>query len=416
MRDAKEDLDFILPLYPFTQGEREKLNLWLGELAQWGCPPLSRWWTAPSNRLKGKDLRTKALEPIKNRWEEAKGGGPQWPKKGEPFPSQPVRFEEIRDDRNILGSCPVASEKTRCCNLLTLDAVFRCGFDCSYCSIQSFYSRGKISFHGNLREKLEALEKDLDRDRLYHIGTGQSSDSLMWGNRRSDSGEGLLEELVRFARRNGQVILEMKSKSDNLDWILENRDSIPFNVLFTWSLNPPAVVDNEERGTASLDRRLRVAKRAAEAGLAVGFHFHPMVYYDRWREDYGALFARVQEEFSPSQVVLISFGTLTYIKPVLKKIRSRSFSSQILRMPLEESAGKFTYPLSRKEEMFRFAYESFRSWHGEEVFFYLCMEDLELWEPVFHRSYPSNEAFEEDMKRTYWDKLNRIGRRNQGLS
>ena len=37
-----------------------------------------------------------------------------------------------------LGLCPVASEKTRCCNLLTLDAVESCGFDCSYCSIQSF--------------------------------------------------------------------------------------------------------------------------------------------------------------------------------------------------------------------------------------------------------------------------------------
>ncbi len=37
-----------------------------------------------------------------------------------------------------LGRCPVASIKTRCCNLLTLDAVESCGFDCSYCAIQSF--------------------------------------------------------------------------------------------------------------------------------------------------------------------------------------------------------------------------------------------------------------------------------------
>lgn len=43
-----------------------------------------------------------------------------------------------------LGLCPVASEKTRCCNLLTLDAVESCGFDCSYCSIQSFYNQNTI--------------------------------------------------------------------------------------------------------------------------------------------------------------------------------------------------------------------------------------------------------------------------------
>ena len=45
-----------------------------------------------------------------------------------------------------LGLCPVASEKTRCCNLLTLDAVESCGFDCSYCSIQSFYNQNTITF------------------------------------------------------------------------------------------------------------------------------------------------------------------------------------------------------------------------------------------------------------------------------
>ena len=36
------------------------------------------------------------------------------------------------------GRCPVASPKTRCCNLLTLDAVEGCGFDCSYCSNPPF--------------------------------------------------------------------------------------------------------------------------------------------------------------------------------------------------------------------------------------------------------------------------------------
>ena len=45
----------------------------------------------------------------------------------------PKKFEmsSFRADRIALGRCPVASENTRCCNLLTLDAVNSCGFDCS---------------------------------------------------------------------------------------------------------------------------------------------------------------------------------------------------------------------------------------------------------------------------------------------
>ena len=90
-------------------------------------------------------------------------------------------FEAIKKDGFGLGFCPVASEGTRCCNLLTLDAVESCGFDCSYCSIQSFYNQNKIGFDKDFKTKLQNLK--LDPNKIYHIGTGQSSDSLMWGNR-----------------------------------------------------------------------------------------------------------------------------------------------------------------------------------------------------------------------------------------
>ena len=112
-----------------------------------------------------------------------------------------------------LGLCPVASEKTRCCNLLTLDAVESCGFDCSYCSIQSFYNQNTITFDSGFAQKL--LNLNLDQNKTYHIGTGQSSDSLMWGNR-----EGVLDALFTFARKNPNVILEFKTKSDNIKYFL----------------------------------------------------------------------------------------------------------------------------------------------------------------------------------------------------
>ncbi len=67
--------------------------------------------------------------------------------------------------------------------LLTLDAVRQCGFGCSYCSIQSFYDQQRIYFYSDLPRRLEDLSRSLNRDQLYHIGTGQSSDSLMFGNR-----------------------------------------------------------------------------------------------------------------------------------------------------------------------------------------------------------------------------------------
>ncbi|MCG8071518.1 MAG: DNA photolyase, partial [Candidatus Thiodiazotropha taylori] len=41
----------------------------------------------------------------------------------------------------------------------------------------------------------------------------------------------------------------------------------------------------------------------------------------------------------------------------------------------------------------------------EDVFFYLCMENHDLWQPVFGYEYPTNQAFEAAMKSAYLGKI-----------
>jgi spore photoproduct lyase len=294
-----------------------------------------------------------------------------------------------------LGLCPVASEKTRCCNLLTLDAVESCGFDCSYCSIQSFYNQNTITFDSGFKEKL--LNLDLDPNKTYHIGTGQSSDSLMWGNR-----EGVLDALFDFARKYPNVILEFKTKSDNVSYFLQNE--VPKNILCTWSLNTPTIIQNEEHLTASLEKRLRAARKVADKGVKVGFHFHPIVVYENYLEEYAEVYATLLEMFDPSEAALVSLGTLTFIKPVIKQLRSRDFHTKITQMPHADASGKTSYPLERKKEMFAHAYESFAPWHAK-VFFYLCMEEHSLWRECFGYEYATNNDFEREMLFSYTQKL-----------
>lgn len=308
-----------------------------------------------------------------------------------------LSLKEVSAPAKILGHCPVASTKTRCCNLMTLDVVMQCGFDCSYCSIQSFYYNNQISFIADLPLALNKIK--LDPNRRYHIGTGQSSDSLMWGNKN-----GLLEALFKFARENQNVILEMKSKSDNVDWVVKQAQKglVPKNVIFTWSLNPQDVIRVEERYSASLQNRIAAAKKISEVGLLVGFHFHPIIYYKNWRADYLEVVNQLVSNFTPNQIITISLGTLTFIKPVIKKIKKRLMPSLILQMPLSEASGKLSYPLEIKEELFCTVYSFFPSAWRQNIFFYLCMEDPSLWKKVFGREYKSNEEFEEAMLDHYF--------------
>ena len=312
-------------------------------------------------------------------------------------------FQKIEKKGIGLGACPVASEGTRCCNLMTLDAVESCGFDCSYCSIQSFYNQNKVGIDKNFKEKIQNL--NLDPNETYHIGTGQSSDSLMWGNR-----DGILDILFEFAYNNQNVILEFKTKSNNIQYFLEN--DVPKNIICTWSLNTQTIVDNEEHLTASLDERINSARKLANKGVLVGFHFHPIVQYKNYLAEYKLVYDRLQDEFSTDEVVLVSMGTLTFIKPVMKQLREREMKTKILQMPFETINGKQSYSIETKKEMFKHCYDSFSSWHGK-VYFYMCMEAHSLWKDVFGYEFVSNNQMEDMMKMSYWSKINNLKAKNQ---
>ena len=366
------------------------------DLEMWDEAPLSSFVIEVQENWAPKQKKQKVVTAIRTAWQKLKDTPTSYKDFTPDSDFTPPRPAILQggEERTILGDCPVASPKTRCCNLQTLDSVISCGHDCSYCSIQSFYNEGQVLFDTGLKEKLAEIQ--LDPTKRYHIGTGQSSDSLMWGNREDN-----LLHMVNFARANPNVILEFKSKSKNIEWL--STQDLPKNILLTWSLNPQEIIDNEEHLTASLDERINAARTMADRGVKVGFHFHPMVIYEGWQEGYTTLFNTLTTLFTPEEVTTISFGTLTFIKPVIKKLRNRDFKTKILQMPFEDAEGKVSYPYALKEEMFSFAYKGFQQWHNK-VYFYMCMEDKKLWNHCFGYEYATNDDFEKAMLDSYFTK------------
>ena len=336
------------------------------------------------------------LKGFREEWHNLKAKGPVYQREGRLGIKPPKRnLTVLESDHTVLGWCPVASPKTVCCNLRTLDAVQGCGMGCSYCSIQTFYDDRKVGVDGQLMEKLSKLQ--LDSSRRYHIGSGQSSDSLLLGDR-----QGILTAQLEFARNNPNIVYEFKTKSKNVSALL--RADVPQNVFVCWSMNTPAVIHAEEHGTATLDDRLATARKVADHGIKVGFHFHPIVRYDGYLEDYPKLIQRLMNEFEPEEIAFISMGTLTWIKPAIKSLRMRGIESGLLQMEMDNAAGKMSYPMHIKKEMFGMAWDAFAPWH-DKVFFYFCMEDRELWHAVRGKCYETNEEFEEEMLDALFGKL-----------
>ena len=306
-----------------------------------------------------------------------------------------INTDFLSPDR-IMGKCPCPrdGELTRCCNLRTLDAVQQCAFACAYCSIQSFYSSNEIRVLKDLKQHLDTMVLE---EGTWHIGTGQSSDSLLLGD-----DYGTLTALCSFAKKHPDVVVELKTKSARTDWIGMD---IPSNIVSTWSLNAGTPASKEEHLAASPKARIEAAAKCAKAGHLVGFHIHPMVFFNGWENEYRDLVMALCDNIDPENAVMIGIGTLTFTKENLKTLRSSGRPTRVTQMPLAPIAGKYSYDLGTKRKMFSHLYSCFPQDWKDKVFFYLCMEDPSLWEPCLGRSYPCNADFEADMKRHYLEKV-----------
>ena len=390
-----ETLAFVRELavtYRFSFQELRLVSQAGRDLEMWRENSLRELWEQAEATVSGagRERKKALLRELERRVADLAGGEKEYP--GEPLVAparRTVRLEESATERSLFGRCAAYSDRTVCCGLHTIDAVMGCPFSCSYCTIQTFY--GDVAeMQANLAERLREI--DLQPDRLYHIGTGQASDSLVWGDRG-----GVLEALLEFAAEHPNVLLELKSKSDNVDALLARE--IPANVVCSWTLNTDTIIRNEEHGAASLCRRLGAARSMAESGGRVAFHFHPMVYYRGWRDEYSDVAASLISDFSPQQVAFVSLGSMTLIRPVVQQIRKRGGETKVLQMEMvPDPHGKLTYPEARKVEMFSHLYGALSPWQ-EDVFFYLCMETAPVWQAVLGRAYATNELFEEDFAR-----------------
>ena len=397
-KDSKSAIAHIGEKYNFSFQELRQLTEISVDFKMWNEKPISSCLEIIENDYQEKPNKKVILAEIKKVWNSLKNSKANY----EDIPSKSHYRPDLRkikyteSDNKVLGMCPVASDKTVCCNLMTVDAIQGCGLGCSYCSIQTFYTDGKISIDKNLSEKLNNIT--LDPNKNYHIGSGQSSDSLAMGNTG-----GVIDAQLDFARKNPNIIFEFKTKSKNIKYLL-NTD-VPKNVFVSWSLNPQIFIDNEEHGTASISQRLASARALSDNGILVGFHFHPIVFYNNYQKDYSDIIQNLRHMFSSDEIAMISMGTLTFIKSAIKKLRKAGLNTKVLQIPMSDAVGKSSYSLEIKKEIFNHVYNEFSFWH-EKVFFYLCMEESIVWEMVFGSYYKNNEQFESALFNSVYSKMN----------
>lgn len=295
-------------------------------------------------------------------------------KEGRPFENDALLV--YRFPGQFVSTCP-GSDGVVCCQYFVINLGVGCLYDCHYCYLQNFMNLPLMTLFGNLDEMFAELDRKISGKGMhFRVGTGEYTDSLAL-----DPITGLSALLVERFARIPNATLELKTKSSHVEELL-SLDHRGRTVL-SWSLNPQAIIDEVETGTASLEERLCAAERAQEAGYRLAFHFDPMVHHEGWEQNYHRLIDELLARIHPDRIAWISLGTFRH-SPGQKEIMQRRFPDD--RLTREEmvqgSDGKLRYFKTIRESMYASIRKKFHE-HDPRLFLYLCMETRRMWQGIF---------------------------------
>ena len=205
--------------------------------------------------------------------------------------------------------------------------------------------------------------------------------------------EGQAKVLINeFGKRNN-VVLELKTKSDCVDGILNCTHH--HKTVISWSMNTDFIIRTQEHRTASLQQRIAAMSKVVESGYLIGLHFDPMIIHDGWQDGYTETVAQIFKSIPPTRIAWISIGSLRF-NPEQKDKMDANFprqtltSAEMVRAPDQ----KIRYVKPLRVEMYRHLYQALCQACNVDTLsplaaplkqrplLYFCMERDDIYEKV----------------------------------
>jgi spore photoproduct lyase len=287
----------------------------------------------------------------------------------------------------FLMPCPAGSSKFACCGYLVLTLASNCPMDCSYCFLQEYLADNPaFQVYANFTDSFDELDRlaESARGRSFRVGTGELADSLAF-----DSLTGISRDLIDFFATRESLTLELKTKTDEIENLL-NVDPRG-RVLVSWTLSPDAVYRSSEHLTASPSARIAAARAVLDAGYRVAFHFDPLIAYPNAERDYVSLIDELLDTLPAKQISFVSMGGLRMTPRLRGAARSRFPSDPMLcGEDVLAADGRFRTFTPLRLSLYRAMTERFRK-AGATLPAYLCMEPASVHEHIFGAA-PSRPA------------------------
>jgi len=219
------------------------------------------------------------------------------------------------------------------------ESAMNCPFSCDYCFLKGMYATGNVVVFVNSEDYLEELRGILKKGPMYLCVSFDTDLCAL-------SGFAPWKEVWEdFALVNPNLTIEIRTKAT-----VNNFRASP-NIIYAFTLSPREVIKQYERGSASLDARIKCINRLLDAGARVRLCFDPVVYVKNWRVCYNNFIDEVTDLIDVRRVGDISAGTFRISSDYLGNLRKASPGSAAVLYPFIRQDGFCVYPDKLRTEM-----------------------------------------------------------------
>lgn len=308
-----------------------------------------------------------------------------------------LKVEHAASQGDIVRDCP-GTKNHICCGYKTIDLIEGCALSCSYCILKAYLNSPSITIHDDIPYVISQIDAMIKKEtrHILRFGTGELSDSLAL-DRRCD----LNRPLIKFFGERKKALIELKSKWAYIDHLMPHLN--PYTII-SFSVSPQRIIDQEEKRTSPLYKRLKTARKAQDAGCFVGLHFDPVIVYPGFERDYRYLIEDIGRLLDMDRIIWISLGLLRFPQKLFSHFIGNNRKNLLHGEFIRGEDGKMRYIKQQRIKIYSMLYRLLKS-KNKGLFIYLCMEREDVWRKVTGMTVRDDEdligLFDERIKNLY---------------
>ena len=196
--------------------------------------------------------------------------------------------------------------------------ILNCLYNCDYCFLQGMYSSANMVVFVNQNDMENAVEKELSV-RLYPndplmLSISYNTDLMAFENILP-----ITRSWINYANTKLDLRIEVRTKSALFSSLSDLTPSE--KILFSWTLSPERVINNNEFNTPPLERRISAIQLAIKKGWKIRLCFDPVIIYDNWEQDYAELLNKILLSIDKKNIYDITVGVFRMGKDYFQRVR-----------------------------------------------------------------------------------------------